>query len=90
MQTRQLYRIGNELVNNLIKHAQATEGQVLLIQAQTGWQLLVADNGRGFDADQSQKEGGIGLKNIHARAQTMGATVQIESGEMGTSVWVRG
>lgn len=90
MQTRQIYRIGNELVNNLIKHAQATEGQVLLTQAQTGWQLLVADNGRGFDADQSQKEGGIGLKNIHARAQTMGATVQIESGEMGTSVWVRG
>lgn len=90
MQTRQLYRIGNELVNNLIKHAQATEGQVSLTQSPMGWQLGVADNGRGFNVDQTQKEGGIGLKNIHARAQTLGATVQIESGEGGTRVWVIG
>ncbi len=90
MQTRQLYRIGSELVNNLIKHAQATEGQVVLAQTQTGWQLLVADNGQGFNADESQKESGIGLKNIHARAQTLGATVQIESGVGGTRVWVIG
>ncbi|MCY7359476.1 MAG: hypothetical protein LH609_18880 [Rudanella sp.] len=90
MQTRQVYRIGNELVNNMIKHAQATEGQVLLAQTPTGWQLLVADNGQGFNADQSPKESGIGLKNIHARAQTLGATVQIESGAGGTRVWVIG
>jgi len=90
VQTRQVYRIGNELVNNMIKHAQATEGQVLLAQTPTGWQLLVADNGQGFNADQSPKESGIGLKNIHARAQTLGATVQIESGAGGTRVWVIG
>ncbi len=88
MQTRQLYRIGSELVNNLIKHAQATEGQVLLAQTQSGWQLVVADNGQGFDADNMRSDGGIGLKNIHARAQTMGATVQIESRQTGTIVVV--
>jgi two-component system, sensor histidine kinase LadS len=88
MQTRQLYRIANELVNNLIKHAQATEGQVRLVQMPAGWQLIVADNGRGFSASNSQKEGGIGLKNIYARAQTLGASVQITSGETGTTVVV--
>ena len=88
--TRQLYRIANELINNLVKHAHAAEGQVLFSEATTGWHLTVSDNGRGFDAGQAGQEGGIGLKNLYARAQTLEATVQIKSGLGGTTVTVRG
>ncbi|GAB2781996.1 hypothetical protein GCM10027275_27250 [Rhabdobacter roseus] len=89
-QTRQLYRIANELTNNLIKHAQATEGCVVLSQLAAGWELMVSDNGRGFDPSQAGSEGGIGLKNLFARAQTLGATVQLVSGKEGTTIRVQG
>lgn len=87
-QTRQLYRMTNELLNNLIKHARATEGEVVLHQSPAGWQLVVSDNGRGFDLAQAQRNEGIGLRNLYARAQTLGATVQIQSGGDGTRVVV--
>ncbi|WP_373513164.1 7TM-DISM domain-containing protein [Persicitalea sp.] len=87
-QTRQLYRIANELTNNLTKHAQATEGSIVLRQQTAGWQLTVSDNGQGFDPAQDQD--GIGLKNLLARAQTLDATVQLESGQTGTTIRVRG
>ncbi|TAE30828.1 MAG: hypothetical protein EAZ91_09385 [Cytophagales bacterium] len=90
MQTRQLYRIVNELINNVVKHAQAAEGRVFLTQTARDWQLTVSDNGRGFDTKRTDKDAGIGLKNIQARAQTLGATVQIKSGEGGTVVVVSG
>lgn len=90
VQMKQLYRITNELINNIIKHAQATEGQVSLCQTRSGWQLIVSDNGRGFDLTRSKPDGGIGLKNLYARAQTLNATVHIESGEGGTRVTVTG
>ena len=56
----------------------------------SGWQLTVSDNGRGFDAAQATGQEGIGLKNIHARAQALEATVQLESNRNGTTVRVRG
>lgn len=88
-QTRQLYRIANELTHNLVKHAEATEGNIILSQTPSGWQLTVSDNGRGFEATRMTAEDGIGLKNIRARAQTLDATVQLESGKTGTTVRVR-
>ena len=89
-QTRQLYRIANELLNNVIKHANATEGEVIFQQDSDGWLLSVADNGRGFDTTQPQKQAGIGLKNLSARAQTLGAIVTIHSDGNGTTVRVEG
>ncbi len=92
-QTRQLYRIANELIQNLIKHAEATEGSIVLGQMSSGWQLTVSDNGRGFDPDQTTAEDGIGIKNIRARARTLDASVQLESDKTdktGTTVRVRG
>ena len=85
-QTRQLYRIVNELITNIVKHAKATEGQVSLCQTPAGQQLTVADNGQGFDVVSARMVGGIGLKNLYARAQTLGATVQLDSGPTGTTV----
>jgi two-component system, sensor histidine kinase LadS len=88
LQVRQLYRIASELLNNIGKHAQATEGYVTFSQMPTGWLLTVADNGRGFDPSAAGQAGGIGLKNLYARAQAVGATVGLESGPGGTTVRV--
>lgn len=87
-QTRQLYRIANELINNMVKHAGATEGQVRLSRKPAGWQLDVSDNGRGFDPTLDPATEGIGLKNLYARAQTLNATVHLDSGPTGTTITV--
>lgn len=89
-QIRQLYRIANELTHNLVKHAEATQGTIVLSQKQSSWQLTVADNGRGFDPTHTSTKDGIGLKNIRARAQTLNARVQLESDHTGTTIRVRG
>jgi signal transduction histidine kinase len=89
-QTRQLYRVANELTNNALKHAYATECRVVLRQGSGHWQLTVSDNGQGFDADSAQNQGGIGLKNLQARAQTLGATLTLTSDQNGTVVHVAG
>ncbi|GAB4020660.1 hypothetical protein GCM10028808_62710 [Spirosoma migulaei] len=89
-QTRQLYRVANELISNLIKHANATEGQVILRQKPDGWQLSVSDNGQGFDPMLIQKQAGIGLKNLSARAQMLGAIVTTQTGENGTVICIDG
>ncbi|RYF69699.1 MAG: hypothetical protein EOO39_17085, partial [Cytophagaceae bacterium] len=90
MQVRQLYRITNELINNAIKHANAQKCEIVFRQNYDGWQLSVADDGQGFDTTLTQKEAGIGLKNLAARAQTLGATVTTRSGKDGTIVCVEG
>ena len=48
-----LYRIVQELLNNVIKHAEATEVLVQLIRSEKSLSLTVEDNGRGFDCNQS-------------------------------------
>lgn len=85
-QTRQLYRIASELITNIVRHANATGGQVSLCQTPAGRQLTVADNGRGFDVAHARTAGGIGLKNLYARAQALGAIVRLDSGPTGTTV----
>lgn len=90
MQVRQLYRITNELINNAIKHANAKKCEIVFRQDSHGWQLSVADDGQGFDTTLTQKQAGIGLKNLSARAQTLGAIVTLKSDESGTVISVEG
>ncbi len=83
-QSLHLYRITSELITNMVKHAQATEGHVSLCCTPAGWQLTVSDNGRGFDVEHTWEAGGIGLKNLYARAHTLEATIHLDSGPQGT------
>ena len=62
----QVYRIIQELLNNIIKHASATEALVQMIQRQDQLYITVEDNGRGFEPSVRQ-EGGNGLGNIQSR-----------------------
>lgn len=85
-----VYRIGTELITNVLKHAQATQTQVILTYDTDFVSLLVSDNGNGFTANRGAAGGGIGVQNLYARAQELGANVTIDSGAHGTtiSVWI--
>jgi signal transduction histidine kinase len=60
-----LYRSAHELIYNAIKHAEATQTNVQLIQESGRISLTVHDNGKGFDP--SRETGGMGLNNIRQR-----------------------
>lgn len=68
-----LYRICQELVNNIIKHSNASEVVVQLFRNKNNLILMVEDNGRGFDP--TQKRNGIGLTNIASRLSTVDGEV---------------
>lgn len=74
-----IYRIVQEQMNNIIKHAGASNVlvSICLINSDSGLQLLIKDNGRGFDP--SQKRNGVGLRNIISRAELLFGTVTIRS-----------
>jgi two-component system NarL family sensor kinase len=75
-----IFRILQEILNNVIKHAAATEINIKLAYLNGALQLQVCDNGIGFDAEglpAGQK--GMGLQNISKRAGIIGGEVQIQS-----------
>ncbi|GAB5532405.1 MAG: hypothetical protein Roseis3KO_41820 [Roseivirga sp.] len=72
-----IYRIFQELVNNIVKHARATEVNVQLIQNGARLILIVEDNGQGMGAI---TDSGIGLQNIQSRLSTIDGKVDYSSG----------
>ncbi|BCS32449.1 hypothetical protein TBR22_A16630 [Luteitalea sp. TBR-22] len=86
-----LYRIAQEALHNVFKHAQATCADVLLENRDGEVVLIVEDDGRGFDVSaESAVATGMGLTSLRERAALIGARVEIESapGE-GTAIYVR-
>ncbi len=72
-----VYRIVQEQLNNVVKHARATQVFVAISSLDTEFILMVRDDGQGFDT--AQQRSGIGLNNIISRAKVFDARVQIES-----------
>jgi signal transduction histidine kinase len=89
-----LYRIAQEAINNVMKHAQATTLHVALAQEGVRVRLNVADNGVGFapDAAARTREGhgpGFGLANIAERVRLLRGTLNVRSAPgQGTTVEV--
>jgi signal transduction histidine kinase len=79
-----IFRIINELINNILKHSQATEAYVQLMYQKDSLVVTVEDNGIGIDT--SGKGAGIGLKSIQSRAEYINATLKIESDDKGTLI----
>jgi len=80
-----LYRISQEAVYNIIKYAKAQKVIVRLKKKKEKIELSIVDDGLGFDTNKKQK--GIGLKNMHSRAKTIGAEITIQSElETGTEI----
>ncbi|MBP0904412.1 ATP-binding protein [Mariniflexile gromovii] len=78
-----IYRIIQELVNNIIKHADASEAVVQINSYDDNLFITVEDNGKGFES--SQKNAGIGLKNIASRIAFLNATLEEEHNANGTT-----
>ncbi len=70
-----LYRVIQESVNNVIKHAKATHLDISINQSEDGIDVMIEDNGKGFEKEQIHKEG-IGLSNIKSRIHYLGGTVE--------------
>lgn len=82
-----LYRITQELVNNVVKHAKATRCSVQLTVTGKQVMLKVTDNGKGFNT--ARKTTGLGLQSIRARVNVHKGTVQFMSARgKGTTVEV--
>ena len=72
-----IYRIVQELINNVIKHANATQAHLQLVAHEDYLNLILEDNGKGFDPDQIKE--GVGLKNIQSRVDILNGDLKIES-----------
>ena len=75
-----LYNIIQELVNNAIKHSEASIAEINLVEKDKKILLTINDNGNGFDTSKmSQKEAGLGINQIDARIHMMGGKFIIDS-----------
>lgn len=87
-----LYRITQEALNNIVKHADAGHVSVLLHKDPASVALVVEDDGVGFGSDRSTEQNdshGFGLIGMRERSELLGGSFEIESGEGGTSILVR-
>jgi signal transduction histidine kinase len=86
-----LFRVTQEALNNVTRHADAKVATVRLRQADGGLLLAVSDNGAGFDPADQDKRGRLGLVSMRERARLVDGTLDIESAPgKGTTViaWV--
>ncbi|MFN8278587.1 MAG: sensor histidine kinase [Chitinophagales bacterium] len=72
-----LFRVLQELLTNVIRHANATEVTIQLIRFQQEVTLMVEDNGVGFD--QNKLEEGLGIRNIRSRVTFLHGQVQFDA-----------
>jgi signal transduction histidine kinase len=87
-----LYRLSQEALNNVAKHAQATRVQILLEARLDHTSLIVEDDGQGFEAGQAfdMARKGLGLIGMRERAALLGGTLAVESSQgRGTTVVAR-
>lgn len=75
-----LFRMIQELCTNIIKHAKASEVNIYLTQHNgTDINLIIEDNGIGFDPKAVKSSDGMGLKNIEKKVEQMGGTFSIDT-----------
>jgi PAS domain S-box-containing protein len=86
-----LYRIAQESLNNVAKHADAANVTVLLERRDTDVALIIEADGKGFDlAEKASRAKGLGLLGMGERAALLQGEVEIESAPgRGTTVYVR-
>jgi len=80
-----IFRMINEIIHNIKKHAMAHKALIQLSYYPDFFQLMVEDDGCGFDL-QSITHHGIGFNNLKSRAEYMNAEIHIESSKNGTTI----
>lgn len=86
-----LFRIAQEALRNAATHGSARRITVTLSGSASGVELVITDDGEGFDVEAARRRGGgLGLVSMHERARLVGGHVVIDSrAQQGTSVRVR-
>ena len=77
-----LYRIAQEALQNVVKHAEATTVLIRLAASDEGVRLAVTDDGHGFDEDSiagAEERHSYGLVGIRERAELIGASLTLTS-----------
>jgi len=82
-----LYRIAQEALTNVTKHARGTRVSVLLTRTERSAVLVVEDDGVGFDSSVAAP-GRLGVAGMRERAGLVGGRLRIESGRAGTTIAV--
>lgn len=84
-----IYRIVQELVNNALKHAEAPEILLLIVQEENRIHITVQDNGKGFDPEILKTSKGAGFPNIRSRVESLNGMLEVYSKpDKGTEVSV--
>jgi two-component system NarL family sensor kinase len=84
-----VYRIVQELLNNILKHASASEAFVQLVKGEDRLSLVIEDNGKGFDTATLADNKGAGWTSIRSRVDYLKGQLEIHSDpQKGTSVYI--
>jgi signal transduction histidine kinase len=85
-----LYRVVQEVVGNMLRHAQATAIQIYFCWEADRISLTLSDNGVGFDTRLVTRSSGIGWKNVYSRVAMLHGTVSVESASgMGSTICIQ-
>jgi signal transduction histidine kinase len=79
-----LYRVIQECLSNIIRHAKATEYKIQLIYSKNNLKIYISDNGIGFKVENVDKDKNYGLLNISERIKVLDGTMKINSSPEGT------
>lgn len=83
-----IFSIVTELVNNILKHSKATKGLIKVEQIEGSLQIVISDNGVGFDLDKIQEQDGIGISQIKARLSVLKGIIKLSSTNNGARIFI--
>ncbi|SDG04356.1 Signal transduction histidine kinase [Pedobacter terrae] len=81
-----IYRIVNELVNNIIRHSFASKATIQILSFTERISIMAEDNGIGFNPDTDKK--GLGIQNILSRVNYLNGNIQVDSNQNGTTTTI--
>lgn len=88
-----LYRVAQEALTNIEKHANATCVELSIIVDRRGLQMIIFDNGRGFVMNSKEQvlraAGGLGLRNMQERMEHFGGRLDVKTSPKGTTLTAR-
>jgi two-component system, NarL family, sensor kinase len=83
-----LYRVAQEALNNIERHANATAVSIKLSSGGGRVQMVISDNGKGFEMPSGKRKarhhGGLGLRNMQERMAHFGGSMLVETSPQGT------
>jgi signal transduction histidine kinase len=84
------YRVALEALNNALRHARATQVEVILAAEDSDLVMVIVDDGVGFDQNAAYGEGGMGLEGMKKRIEKVGGAIKLTSSPgVGTHITVR-